>query len=229
VNLFAAGSADIQLDGRVVKLTQVTQYPWDGKVKITVSLEKARCFAICLRIPGWAQGRPVPSDLYHYLDASPAAVSIAVNGKPAAVELEKGFATLTHKWRPGDTIALDLPMPIRRVVAHETVKDDTGRVALERGPLVFCLEGVDHGGRVSNIGLPDDAALHAEHRPELLGGVTVLRGKALTAVRKADGSLESTPREITAIPYYAWCHRGADEMTVFIPRDAKDADRSPGR
>jgi hypothetical protein len=225
--LYASNNATVQLDGRTVKLAQATQYPWDGKVKITVSPEQAGAFAVCLRIPGWAQGRPVPSDLYHYLDASPAAVSIAVNRKPAAVRLEKGFATLERQWQPGDTIELDLPMPVRRVVAHEAVKDDVGRVALERGPLVYCLEGVDHGGKITNIALPDDAVLSVEPRPDLLGGVTVLRGKGLAAVRKADGSVGSEPREITAIPYYAWCHRGADEMTVFIPRDCKDANPGP--
>jgi DUF1680 family protein len=110
------------------------------------------------------------------------------------------------------------------VVAHDAVKDDAGRVALERGPLVFCLEGVDHGGKALSIALSDDAVLAAEHRPNLLGGVTVLRGKGLVALRNADGSVASEPIELTAIPYYAWCHRGAGPMTVFIPRNVRDAE-----
>ncbi len=224
VNLYAASSADIPLGGQAVKLTQVTEYPWDGHVRITVTPAKAERFSLCLRIPGWAQGHPVPSNLYHYLDARPAAVTITVNGERMPVALEKGFAPVTREWKAGDAIDLNLPMPIRRVVAHDAVKDDAGRVALERGPLVFCLEGIDHGGKVLNLALPDAAALSPQRRPNLLGGVTVVRGQGLAALRKADGSLESKPIALTAIPYYAWCHRGAGQMVVFIPRDPRDAE-----
>jgi DUF1680 family protein len=227
VNLYAASHADIPVDGQTVQLTQTTRYPWDGRVKIAVTPAQAGPFSICLRIPGWARGKPVPSDLYRYLDDTCAAARIAVNGQPLSVPLEKGFAPVTRDWKRGDVIELNLPMPIRRVVAHAAVKDDAGRVALERGPLVFCLEGADHGGRVLNIALPDDAVLSDEHRPGLLGGVTVLRGKGLAAVRNSDGSRGVEPVELTAIPYYAWCHRGAGPMTVFIARDPKDSELSP--
>ena len=223
VNLYAANSANISLDGQGVKLTQVTDYPWDGHVRIAVNPAKTQRFSICLRIPGWAQGHPVPSDLYHYLNATPAAVTITVNGERLSPPLEKGFAAITRQWQAGDAIDLNLPMPIRRVVAHDAVKDDAGRAALERGPLVFCLEGVDHGGKVQNIALPDDAVLSPQRRPNLLGGVTVLCGQGLAVLRKADGAMESKPLALTAIPYYAWCHRGAGQMEVFIPREPRNA------
>lgn len=227
VNLYAAGEGKATVDGQSIGLKQTTQYPWDGRVTIAVNPEKAASFTVCLRIPGWAEGKPVPSDLYRYLDATPAAWTAKVNGQPVQKAREKGFLTITREWKPGDRIELDLPMPVRRVVAHEAVKDDAGCTAVERGPIVFCLEGVDHGGKVLNIALSDDAQLAAEYRPDLLQGVTVLRGKGFAAQRSADGQVATAPVEITAIPYFAWRHRGPGQMTVFIPRDVKNVQPGP--
>lgn len=114
-------------------------------------------------------------------------------------------------------------MPIRRVLAHEAVQADAGRVALERGPLVYCLEGVDHAGRVQNIVLPEGTKLVAEHRHDLLGGVTVLCGEAQVVKRNATGRVTREPIRITAVPYYAWNHRGPGEMAVWIARTAAKA------
>ena len=201
VNLYVAGTATVATAAGGVTLTQDTDYPWSGAVKLTVDPPAESAFAIRLRIPGWARGEPVPSDLYRHLDASGAAPSLRVNGAPADLELDRGFAVVRRHWRPGDVVELDLPMPVRRVVSHEGVAVNRGRVAVERGPLVYCAEGADNGGKALELTLPDAAALTAEHDGGLLGGVTTIRGGG-----------------ITLIPYYAWSHRGAGEMNVWLQR-----------
>ena len=202
VNLYAAGDASFKIDARVtVKLTQKTDYPWDGRVRLTVAPDQAAEFALCLRIPGWAMGRPVPSDLYRFAEAKAPPVTLKVNGKTADVSPgADGYVHLNRQWKAGDVVELDLPMPIRRVYAHEKVKADEGKVALMRGPIVYCLEAVDHPDvDLFKVSLPRDTKLSAEHRAGLLGGVTVIRAKAL-----ADGK---RPVKLMAVPYYAWANR----------------------
>ena len=129
------------------------------------------------------------------------------------------IARIRRVWKKGDTIDVVFPLDPRRVVAHEAVKDDDGKVAVERGPIVYCAEGHDNGGGVLNLALPDDAPLISEWRPELLKGIVVLKGKALAAARNDDGSA-APPKEqpLVLIPYYAWAHRGPGEMAVWLPR-----------
>ncbi|MBN2307641.1 MAG: glycoside hydrolase family 127 protein [Candidatus Hydrogenedentes bacterium] len=227
VNLYAAGQSDLEVAGTAVSLTQQTRYPWDGAVEIAVAPEKPAKFTLLLRIPGWAKGAPVPSDLYRYLDPAAGAVTIKVNGKSAKYKEEDGYAHIRRHWRPGDSVEMHLPMPIRRVLSHERVEADAGRVAIERGPIVYCLEAVDNGGSVRNLALPDDAALAAERRDNLLEGVTVITGTALARERQQDGSVEVKPVPFTAVPYYAWDHRGPNEMTVWIPRTPELAALKP--
>jgi DUF1680 family protein len=213
VNLFVDSQARVTLgDGSEVAIEQKTAYPWDGAIAIRLAPDRPRAFEVRVRIPGWAQNRPVPSALYRYADAPPSAFTLRVNGQPAPVTLAKGYAAIARTWSPGDLITLDLPMPVRRVLADERVADDRNKVALERGPLVYCAEGVDNGGRALDLVVPDGARLTVEDRPDLLGGIRVLRG----TVAGRDGR----PRPLTAIPYYAWANRGPAEMTVWFPRSA---------
>ncbi len=217
VNLFLAGKATIPLNGQTVGLVQKTDYPFSGKIHMTVSPEKASKFALRVRIPAWARGEVLPSDLYRYEDPKPVDWTLRVNGKAVDAELVDGYAVLDREWKAGDAVELDLPMPIRRVLANEQIEFDRGRVAIERGPLVYCIEGADHDGRVLDMWLADNVTLTPEHRPDLLGGVTVLTGEASGVYRNEDGTIGSRPKPITMIPYYAWCHRGANEMQVWIP------------
>lgn len=221
VNLFIGGVGRVNVGGRSVQLTQKTNYPWDGNVKITVEPETEAEFGVCVRIPGWAQDKPVPSDLYTYIDENKGEFSIKVNGEPVEMGIDKGYVRINRTWKKGDTIELDLPMPVRRVVAHDALKYDAGKVAIERGPIVYTLEGADNGGSVFDKVLPDGSELIAEHQPDLLGGVTVIRGAGLAVERDTEGNVVTRSVEITAIPYYAWCHRGANPMTVWIPRSAE--------
>jgi hypothetical protein len=177
---------------------------------LTVDPQRATDFTICLRIPGWAQGRPAPSDLYRFADAKAPSVTLKMNGQPIdATPQADGYVHITRSWQSSDTVELELPMPIQRVYANEKVEADRGKVALMRGPIVFCLEAVDHRELdVARLGLPRNAPLRAEYHSDLLGGVTVLRGSALT-----DGK---QPVALTAVPYYAWCNREKGPMTVWI-------------
>jgi DUF1680 family protein len=219
VNLFAAGTADLTLaDGRKLTLTQATTYPWNGAIKITATLEKKSKFTMAIRIPGWARGEVVPSDLYYFADnLTNDPVTLKVNGEPVAIKLSHGYAILERTWKSGDVVDLDLPMPARRVMANSKVKADIGRVALERGPIVFCAEWPDNpSGKVRNLNLPNGQALTADFEPALLNGVEILKGKAVSISRASDGSSVKTQQDFEAIPYFAWANRGKGEMTVWL-------------
>jgi hypothetical protein len=155
---------------------------------------------------------------------------LSVNGEAVDLEPQKGFARITRRWRKGDVVELRLPMPVRRVLAHEKVLDDQGRVALERGPIVYCAEGVDNpDGHVLNLVLPDDSRLSAEYRADMLNGIAVIRGKAHVVKRRLDGTPELLDEavDLTAIPYYAWCHRGRSQMAVWLAREIGAAKPLP--
>src|SRR5262249_9010765 len=158
---------------------QETRYPWDGAVKMTVEPEKTANFTLNVRIPGWARNEVVPSDLFKFLDQAASPASLKVNGKDVPIALNKGYVSLQRSWKKGDVVELNLPMPVRRVVANEQVMDDRGKVALQRGPLVYCVEWPDvKEGHVVNLVLADAAPLSTEFRAGLLGGVEVLKGEA---------------------------------------------------
>jgi DUF1680 family protein len=220
VNLFVAGEASFDLGGARVKVSQKTSYPWDGRVELRVDPGRARDLELRIRIPGWARGRPVPSDLYRYLDAATAGPPLKVAGVPTAVALDRGYAVVRRTWKPGDVVVLELPMAPRRVLADERVEADRGKVALERGPLVYCAEGADNAGSVLDAVLPDGALVHTRVRPDLLGGVTVLE----TTARGADGR----EKPLLLVPYYTWSNRGPGEMAVWLSR-AEASAASPAR
>ncbi|MEZ4726646.1 MAG: glycoside hydrolase family 127 protein [Caldilineaceae bacterium] len=205
VNLFMGSQTTVNFAGVPVQITQATHYPWDGAVTLTLAPQQPTTFTLCLRILGWAQGEPVPSDLYHYLDTATEPVTLTVNGEPVALTLQQGYALLNRTWQAGDVVALTLPMPVRRVVCHPAVRENRSKVALERGPLVYCVEGIDNGGHVVDAVLRDDAQLATTFVADLLQGVVVVRAT------QPSGS-------VTFIPYYAWAHRGIGEMTVWVKR-----------
>ncbi len=225
VNLFVASDSEIKMDnGRTVKIAQQTRYPWDGAVKMTVTPDQTAELTINVRIPGWARNEPVPTDLYKYASASKEQPAIKVNGKPVALKLDKGYAAITRTWKAGDTVELNLPMPIRRVIANSNVAADRGRVSIQRGPIVYTAEWVDNPyGKVRNLMLPDNAVLEATYKSDLLRGVEVVQGKAVALSRDGQGSMVRTPENITLIPYYAWANRGAGQMMVWLPDNEESA------
>lgn len=229
VNLFVGSTGEVRLDnGRTVKLVQETRYPWDGAVKLTVNPDKAGPFTLNVRIPGWARNEAVPSALYHFADQNIEQATLKVNGKPVSLKLDKGYTALNRTWKKGDVVELLLPMPVRRIAASDQVGADRGRVALQRGPLVYCAEWPDNpDGRVRNLVLPDAAKLTAEFKPALLNGLTVIKGQALGLSLDAQGKLLKQEQEFTAIPYYAWANRGRGEMLVWIPNSEVSARPRP--
>jgi DUF1680 family protein len=205
VNLFIGGNARLELGGQTVKITQKTDYPWDGRINITVSPDTPAVFSILLRIPGWACNQPVPGDLYSFMHGNSENATLKVNGKRIPITITKGYARIRRRWKQGDDITLDIPMPVRRILAHPKVTDNAGLVAVQRGPIVYCAEWKDNGGRALDLVLPDTAQLIAEHRKDMLGGVTVVSARFGEEI-------------LTLIPYYAWAHRGPGEMAVWLGR-----------
>jgi len=229
VNLYMGSTAEIKMDnGRSVKMMQETRYPWDGAVKMTVSPDQAAALTINVRIPGWARDEPIASDLYSFADKNAEPVVLKVNGRPVAVKLDKGYVALARTWKAGDTIELGLPMPIRRVLANSLVAADRGRVAIERGPIVYAAEWVDNpDGKVRNLMLPDSAKLTAAYKSDLLKGVEVVKGKAVALAFDAQGNVTKKEQDFTAIPYYAWANRGRGQMIVWLPNSTASAKPLP--
>jgi hypothetical protein len=219
VNLYMASNADIKLDnGRTVKLTQETRYPWDGAVKMTVTPHRDGPLTIHVRIPGWARNEPVASDLYKFSEPFAETAVVKVNGKPVPTKTEKGYVDLARTWKRGDTIDITLPMPVRRLVAHNLVEADRSRVAIQRGPIVYAAEWADNPNeKVRNLVLPSTAKLTAEHRPGLLNGVTVVKGRAVGLAYDAHRKVLRADQDLTLIPYYAWANRGRGQMMVWLP------------
>jgi hypothetical protein len=224
VNLFLGNQAKIKLDHNSVDIKQETKYPWGGAVKMTVNPENEAPFAVLIRIPGWARSQPLPGDLYRYTPIPEEPVSLKINGRPAALTIEKGFARIERSWAKGDVLEIIFPMPVRRVSAHEKNKENQGRVALERGPIVYCAEWPDNDGQVLNLVIPDQTELSGAYRKDFLGGVGVITGKVLALDRAGDKvSLERNSHNLVAIPYYAWANRGQGEMAVWLAREESKA------
>ncbi len=208
VNLYVGGSASTTLTSDVsLKLTQETDYPWSGYVRITVNPEKSTSFTLNLRIPGWCKNH-----------------SITVNGEGLNnTGTSSGYLTVNRQWKSGDIVELKMDMPVDRIFAHPNVRDNLGRSALQRGPLLYCFEDIDNSdGAFETLSLFDDASIHAEYNNEFLNGVTLLKGTGLVYdASDWDNQLYlskpiSNKIDVTAIPYYAWSNRGAGQMAVWV-------------
>jgi hypothetical protein len=223
VNLYIQSKADLNTDSNNIALEQTTEYPWEGKVSILVTPEKEQEFALRFRIPGWAQDAPVPTDLYSFTDKA-GAYSISVNGKKVNAKQYDGYATISRTWKVGDVVEINLPMDVRRIKANDNVEDDCGKLAIERGPIMFCLEGKDQAdSTVFNKFIPDGTPMASAYDANLLNGVVVLTGNAKEVGK--DGSVKEVP--FKAIPYSTWNNRGADQMAVWIPEAAEYARPIP--
>lgn len=202
VNLFLESTARLKLSSGIVSLVQRTNYPWDGRVTLTVEADSPS-FTLNLRVPGWCTGCPVPSDLYtQTVPGSLADYAVKVNGESVKVEPVKGYCSITRAWKAGDRVEIAMNMPVRRIRAHEKVAFDRGRLAVERGPLLYCAEGVDNGGKAFDAHLAADATFAIQPIVIAATPMTALVGGGLTLV-----------------PYFAWNHRGAGEMQTWFLAD----------
>lgn len=203
INLYISSNADIIVNQKKIEIIQQTDYPWDGKINITVNPEKKTTFTLKLRVPGWARNEVVPGDLYKYIAENPEKVSLLVNGKDENGVLDKGYIEITRKWTRGDKIELTLPLAVRKVVAHEKVTDNVNKVAFECGPIVYCAEEIDNS-QITEMAVPLDIKLNSAKGTVLTENVNILRGKV-------------DNQELILIPYYVWSNRGVGKMKVWLP------------
>jgi len=214
VNLFVGSSADIELPGGNVRVQQTTRYPWDGSVHISVDVDEPMEFELRVRVPGWSRLEPVPTDLYGPAPNAGAVSSLGATTQMMETILDEdrdGYHVFRAVWQAGDYVELDFDMTVNRIAASEQVAENVGKLAIQRGPLVFAAEAIDNGGTVRGLVLPEDAELSARFDADVLGGLTVVEGTALR-----DGI--AVP--FTAIPYFAWANRGQGEMIVWLPTSA---------
>ena len=219
VNLFMSNTADLDVKGKEVVISQSTNYPWNGKVGITVDKNKAGKFAMKIRIPGWVRNQVVPSDLYSYDDGKRLGYTVKVNGQPVTATLEKGYFTIDRNWKKGDKVEVDFEMEPRVVVANSKVEADRGRVAVERGPIVYCAEWPDNDFDVLSVLINQNPKFEAVDKPELLEGIVELVTDGQVLEFDKSGRLVTKDVKITMIPYYAWAHRGRGNMAVWLPRE----------
>ena len=207
VNLFISDSAQVSIEGENIGIIQQSNYPWNGYINISVNPEKEKVFTLKIRIPGWAENKPVPSDLYSYMSNVVGNVSLKVNGKEVKIKMNKGYAEITRKWSKGDKVELVLPMMIHEVIANKKVKADINKVAFEYGPIVYCAEEIDNK-YISDLSIPDNVNANIQEKTILSNKVISIKGKA-------------NNREFTLIPYYIWSNRGVGKMKVWFPRVSK--------
>jgi DUF1680 family protein len=208
VNLYGGNTLSTQLlDGSEIELSQVTKYPWEGNVKLTIDKCKKEAFDLKLRIPEWAEGS-----------------KLKLNGE--AIDVEAGtYATVSRKWKKGDVVNLELPMDIKVLEGNPWIEQTRNQVSIKRGPVVYCIESPDlpEGTDILDVYLPESSKLQAEYKADFLGGVSVIN--AAIRIRKDHG--EGMYQEVSKpewetvssqlVPYYAWSNRGQAEMTVWIP------------
>jgi DUF1680 family protein len=217
VNLYIQDTAKIDYEGKLIQIVQTTDYPWQGKVNLEINPQNPSDFTILLRIPSWAQGDPLPGDLYHYKERLNTPVKLFVNGYAEKIELQNGYAVVNRTWKKGDKISLELPMPVRKVEANDSVKADLNKVALERGPIVFCAEGIDNpNNKALNIFIDNTSKLKTEFNPDLLGGIQIIEGTVKGTKKVSENKIESFAQKFKAIPYFAWANRGAQDMNIWF-------------
>ncbi|HEY2348182.1 MAG TPA: beta-L-arabinofuranosidase domain-containing protein [Puia sp.] len=225
INLFISSRSTIHVLGKEVEVIQENNYPWDGRLKFDIHTSAPVTFSLKIRIPGWAENSAVPSDLYSFENAQTSRIPVTINGEATEYKIENGYAVFNRKWNGNTLIEVRLPMEVKRIHANKKVKSDIGKVALQRGPLIFCAEGIDNNGRVANFVLPDKALFNTEFRPDLLNGVITIKSHVPgISIEEGGQGVQMEMKTFTAIPYYAWANRGNGEMIVWFPEKIKDID-----
>ncbi|MBP3776931.1 MAG: glycoside hydrolase family 127 protein [Prevotella sp.] len=226
VNLFAGNTATMQIEGKDVVLEQQTNYPWDGDITLKIQKNQAKAFSLAIRIPGWLT-KPVPSDLYDFADGGQNSYSIMVNGQSVNGIMENGYLVINRTWKKGDVVTIQFDMPVRAVKANDKVVDDRGKIAVERGPLVYCAEGIDNQDfSIFNFLMPQKPQFtvsdyQIDGNRDVKFSVKAISVKGNAAEQDAQGTPVVKTATLTMIPYYAWNHRGPGLMEVWMPQTIK--------
>jgi uncharacterized protein len=230
VNLFISSETRFDINGTGIHIEQSSGMPWEGDVRLLLNPEREEKFSLRVRIPGWAEDSPIPGDLYRFSNMAGSEVEISLNGEKLRPRREKGYAVLDRTWKEGDLVEVRFPMDVRRVVSNPQVEANRGRVALQRGPVVFAAEWPDYEDEsVLDIILDDGVTLYPEFNNELLGGQLLIRGMAKGSERTTDGNIRVFDKPFTAIPYYAWAHRGQGQMVVWFAGNVDAARPKPAK
>ena len=224
VNLFINSNATLRIGNKAVEVSQQNNYPWDGALVFNINPKTTTAFNLLIRIPGWAQNQAIPSHLYNFQNTSAAKLTIKLNGQPVDYNMQHGYAVISRTWKKNDKVEVDLPMEVRRVTASQNLKDDIGKVALQRGPLMYCAEWPDNNGKTSNIILPANAVFTTAFVPGLLNGVTILKTEVPAVVISNNENITTIKQPFTAIPYYSWANRGKGEMMLWFPQQVKNVE-----
>lgn len=219
VNLFMGNTSELKMKSGKVTLEQRTNYPWDGEVTVEIKKTLVSAFQMKIRIPGWVRNQVVPTDLYRYSDKQHLEYTIKVNGKVQTAALQDGYFTIHRKWKKGDKVQINFDMQPRTVRAHNNVVEDRGRIAVERGPLVYCAEWPDNKFDVLGTLMNQSPVFEVEEDTQLLNGIKKIKTRAQTLSFDQDGALQAQSVDLTMIPYYAWAHRGSGNMTVWLAQD----------
>lgn len=219
VNLFMSNTANLKVGGKAVTLEQTTSYPWNGDITIAVNKTSAGEFAMKVRVPGWVQGEVVPSNLYSFSDGKRLGYSIKVNGERVEGQLHNGYFTIDRRWKKGDKVEVHFDMEPRTVKANGKVEADKGRIAIERGPIVYCAEWPDNDFNIQSVFMNREPQFQVEEKPGLLYGITELKTDVQILSYNEDGKLLASDATLTMIPYYAWAHRGPGAMTVWMAQE----------
>ena len=216
VNMFLPNNTSLDINGKKVELAQQTKYPWEGDILLEVKKNQAGIFAMKIRIPGWALGQVVPSQLYSFSDNQKPQYAITVNNQPVQSSIDKGYFTIERKWRTGDKINIHFDIPVRSIVANEKLKEDNGLVAFQRGPIVYCAESIDNPD-FNNFLLPYTPEWDIRYDATKLDGITELITTAQQFNYDQQGFITTSKRSLTLIPYYSWSNRGDSKMAVWLP------------
>lgn len=219
VNLFMANQSNLNVNGKSVTVKQTTNYPWSGDVKLDISLKGKQDFNLKIRVPGWLQGNVVPSNLYSYTDRKSLEYTVKVNGKLVTSKIEKGYFSIQRSWKKGDYVEIHFDLEVRTVKANQAVEADRGKIAVERGPIVYCAEWPDNDFNIFSVVMNKKPVFSVETKKDLLSGVNMIQTQAQSLSYGEDGKLVAKDVKLNLIPYYAWAHRGSGDMAVWLPVD----------
>lgn len=229
INLFISNEADMTVGKTNVHISQKADFPWDGKVSISVDPERTGSFSLMIRVPGWAANEAIPGNLYRFNDQVREKYTISVNGQTKDWEIENGYAEIERRWKKGDKVEIEFPMPVRKVAADERIRDDGGKIAVQRGPVIYCAEWPDNkDGKILNLVINKDAPFTTEFVADLLDGTQIVKTSGHQVMKTPDGKIEPLPEEqVTLIPYALWNNRGPGQMMVWLPVSEESANPVP--